>query len=189
MVNCLFCVCFFVNLCTPPPNLHLPPPGFVAPVQGVSIQGLVFLNPSFILVWHCIRYRYDYPTVRTWVQQTLDGNHDGRLSREEVRRNLKRILDSGEGFAPPGFGPDQAACRPLPPPGTCQKSVWLLSDANAFSPRKSTTDVDSIRLHSIRQTHINLEQLCIDNNHIMCAVFCASFLFAPKPLSNNFAVP
>jgi len=49
-------------------------------------------------------YNYDYATVRQWVYQTLDTNHDGRLSRYELHRNLKHVLDAGEGAALPSFG-------------------------------------------------------------------------------------
>ena len=39
---------------------------------------------------------YDDPTIRAWVKQWIDRNGDGKITLNELRANLKAVLDAGE---------------------------------------------------------------------------------------------
>eukprot|EP00992_Anisonema_acinus_P009632 TRINITY_DN5830_c0_g1_i1.p2 TRINITY_DN5830_c0_g1~~TRINITY_DN5830_c0_g1_i1.p2 ORF type:complete len:120 (+),score=43.00 TRINITY_DN5830_c0_g1_i1:70-429(+) len=40
--------------------------------------------------------QYDVDTLRCWIKQWIDPNGDGKVSRAEMKVNLKGILDAGE---------------------------------------------------------------------------------------------
>lgn len=79
-------------------NEYIPDSIFVQspPAKHNVIQLDILLHSLILQTPSSYRYQYDIHTVRNWVQQILDSNHDGRLSKDEVQHNLKRILDSGE---------------------------------------------------------------------------------------------
>eukprot|EP00996_Jenningsia_fusiforme_P005094 NODE_5998_length_616_cov_423.155203_g5595_i0.p2 GENE.NODE_5998_length_616_cov_423.155203_g5595_i0~~NODE_5998_length_616_cov_423.155203_g5595_i0.p2 ORF type:complete len:104 (-),score=36.01 NODE_5998_length_616_cov_423.155203_g5595_i0:190-501(-) len=39
---------------------------------------------------------YDEPTISGWLKQWLDPNGDGKVTRAELKANLKAVLDAGE---------------------------------------------------------------------------------------------
>eukprot|EP00992_Anisonema_acinus_P000686 TRINITY_DN10250_c0_g1_i6.p2 TRINITY_DN10250_c0_g1~~TRINITY_DN10250_c0_g1_i6.p2 ORF type:complete len:104 (+),score=46.43 TRINITY_DN10250_c0_g1_i6:59-370(+) len=39
---------------------------------------------------------YDDDTIRGWLQQWIDPNRDGKITKMELHRNLKAVLDAGE---------------------------------------------------------------------------------------------
>eukprot|EP00996_Jenningsia_fusiforme_P005837 NODE_6910_length_523_cov_56.540084_g6480_i0.p1 GENE.NODE_6910_length_523_cov_56.540084_g6480_i0~~NODE_6910_length_523_cov_56.540084_g6480_i0.p1 ORF type:complete len:105 (+),score=34.22 NODE_6910_length_523_cov_56.540084_g6480_i0:84-398(+) len=41
-------------------------------------------------------HAYDEPTIRQWLKQWLDPNADGKITRAEMKANLKAVLDAGE---------------------------------------------------------------------------------------------
>eukprot|EP00993_Chasmostoma_nieuportense_P006486 NODE_7118_length_464_cov_98.154303_g6952_i0.p2 GENE.NODE_7118_length_464_cov_98.154303_g6952_i0~~NODE_7118_length_464_cov_98.154303_g6952_i0.p2 ORF type:complete len:104 (+),score=31.76 NODE_7118_length_464_cov_98.154303_g6952_i0:62-373(+) len=41
-------------------------------------------------------HQYDEPTIREWLKQWLDPNGDGKITRSELKQNLKAVLDAGE---------------------------------------------------------------------------------------------
>eukprot|EP01013_Petalomonas_cantuscygni_P030899 TRINITY_DN5698_c0_g1_i1.p1 TRINITY_DN5698_c0_g1~~TRINITY_DN5698_c0_g1_i1.p1 ORF type:complete len:104 (+),score=8.01 TRINITY_DN5698_c0_g1_i1:1-312(+) len=41
-------------------------------------------------------HNYDEPTIRAWLKQWIDANGDGKITRAELKANLKAVLDAGE---------------------------------------------------------------------------------------------
>eukprot|EP00992_Anisonema_acinus_P009381 TRINITY_DN5588_c0_g1_i1.p1 TRINITY_DN5588_c0_g1~~TRINITY_DN5588_c0_g1_i1.p1 ORF type:complete len:102 (+),score=23.53 TRINITY_DN5588_c0_g1_i1:48-353(+) len=39
---------------------------------------------------------YDDSTIRDWLKTWLDPNGDGKITRDELKANLKAVLDAGE---------------------------------------------------------------------------------------------
>eukprot|EP00995_Heteronema_vittatum_P013671 NODE_9918_length_302_cov_39.818182_g8150_i0.p2 GENE.NODE_9918_length_302_cov_39.818182_g8150_i0~~NODE_9918_length_302_cov_39.818182_g8150_i0.p2 ORF type:complete len:66 (-),score=36.47 NODE_9918_length_302_cov_39.818182_g8150_i0:103-279(-) len=41
-------------------------------------------------------HQYDLDTIKSWLKQWLDPNGDGKITRSELKANLKAVLDAGE---------------------------------------------------------------------------------------------